>query len=59
MAKSILKSKVFWVAILQGIFGVVVVLESAYPAVGWVAIAKSVVDIILRGMTTTPVAVYR
>lgn len=57
MAKSILKSKVFWIAVIQGMIGIWAVLETSLPAVGWVAIVKSALDVILRYVTTTNVSV--
>ncbi len=56
MDKSILKSKTFWLAALQAIVGIFVVFETAYPGIGWLVIGKSVVDVILRAVTTVPVA---
>ena len=53
--KSILTSKVFWVAVTQGIIGIMVAVDSVYPGIGWVVVAKSVLDIWLRFVTTTSV----
>lgn len=53
--KSIFQSKTFWVAVIQAVGGIVVVFSSAYPAVGGLIIAKSVIDIILRAVTSVPV----
>ena len=33
--KSILTSKVFWVAVTQGIIGIMVAVDSVYPGIGW------------------------
>jgi hypothetical protein len=49
--KKIWKSKVFWLAILQGISGTLLVIYTEYPQLGWIAIAKSCVDIWLRVIT--------
>lgn len=54
--KSIFQSKVFWVAVIQAISGIVIVFSSAYPTVGGLIIAKSVIDILLRFATTVPVS---
>jgi hypothetical protein len=50
--KSFVYSKTFWIAILQVVVGVVVVLEGQYPNVGELLMVKSILDIILRGLTT-------
>ena len=55
--KSLFKSKVFWLAVAQAIAGVVVVFQSAYPEVGGLLVAKSLVDIVLRLITTIQVKV--
>ena len=54
--KSILESKTFWLACFQALIGIVTIFMSAYPAVGGLVIAKSVLDIVLRVMTTTTIA---
>lgn len=51
--KSIFSSKTFWLAIFQGVAGVLIVL--ADQGIGWALVAKSLIDIVLRGATTTPV----
>lgn len=53
--KSIFKSKVFWIAVLQAALGAAVIFSSAYPEVGGLLILKSVLDIVLRIVTTQPV----
>lgn len=53
------KSKVVWLAIIQAIIGVVVVLGTQYPEIGYVAIGKSVLDILLRLITELPVGFKR
>lgn len=52
--KSILKSKTFWLATLQGVVGVWTVIASAMPDVGWIIIGKSILDIALRLATIEP-----
>lgn len=53
--KLIFKSKTFWIAVIQAVIGIVVVFSDAYPAIGGLLIAKSVLDVILRTVTTTRV----
>jgi len=54
-AKNILLSKTVLVAILQGILGVIIALGSQIETVGWLMVLKSVIDILLRAITTQPV----
>ena len=49
------KSKLIWIAIIQGALGIAMVFESQYPGVGAVVIVKSALDILLRFATTTAV----
>ena len=56
-AKIIFTSKTFWLAVLQGILGVLVVIGTQVPELGWVTILKSIIDIGLRMMTTEPVRI--
>lgn len=53
--KALVHSKVFWLAVLQALVGVVVVFSTAYPDVGFLVLAKSALDIILRIYTNTEV----
>ncbi len=53
--KSLFESKVFWLAVGQAALGAVVSFATAYPGVGWLMIAKSVLDIALRLATTTTI----
>jgi hypothetical protein len=53
--KSIFTSKTFWLAIAQASLGSIVIFSTAYPSVGALVIAKSVLDIFLRFLTTQPV----
>ena len=53
--KGLVQSRTFWLAIIQGVAGVIVILETELPGVGWVAIVKSVLDVLLRLATGKPV----
>ncbi len=53
--KSIFSSRTFWLAVGQAVVGVIAVFASAYPALGFLVVAKSVLDIVLRMYTTTPI----
>ncbi len=50
--KSLLQSKTFWVATVQALVGVVTVFTTAYPTVGLLIIAKSLLDIVIRLLTS-------
>ena len=54
--KSLFVSKTFWLAILQAVAGALVIFATTYPTLGWIVIAKSIVDIALRYVTTQPVS---
>jgi uncharacterized membrane protein len=47
------KSKTIWIAIIQAIIGVLVVIETQYPGVGFIVLFKSVLDTFLRVATYT------
>lgn len=49
--KSLTNSKTFWLAVVQAIGGGVVIFLTQMDLVGYVAIVKSVMDVILRLMT--------
>lgn len=53
--KTLLQSKTFWVAVIQAVAGVVVVALTQLDLVGYVAVFKSIVDIVLRLITTEPI----
>ncbi len=55
MSKSLFASRTFWLAVAQAVVGVFVVFGTAYPMVGWLVVAKSVADMVLRYITTTPI----
>lgn len=57
--KSVFSSKTIWLAVAQGVVGVIVAVFAADPALkttGVGAIVKSIVDIYLRMNTTQPVS---
>lgn len=54
-AKALIQSKTFWVAVAQAILGALVVFGSTYPTVGWIVMAKSVLDVVIRLYTTQPI----
>lgn len=54
--KSLFQSKTFWLAVLQAIVGILIVLSGEYPEIGQLFVAKSVIDVILRVMTTTRIS---
>ena len=52
--KKLWKSRTFWVAVLQGVLGIFIVILSEIPelkAVGGFALAKAFLDIALRLVT--------
>ena len=56
--KSLFKSKTFWLACTQAAIGIVVIFTTQYPelqTVGGIAILKSVLDMVLRIVTTEAV----
>lgn len=53
--KSLFRTKTFWLATAQAVVGVLAIFASAYPEVGGLMIAKSIIDVILRSYTAEPV----
>ena len=53
--KSLFSSKTFWLAVVQAVAGVVVVALTELDMVGYVAVFKSFVDVVLRLITTEAV----
>lgn len=53
--KKIYKSKTFWIAVLQAVTGIAVVFSSTYPEIGGLILAKSILDVLLRVVTTTTI----
>ena len=50
--KTLFQSKTFWIAVIQAVGGVAVVALTEVDALGYVAIVKSAVDILVRITTT-------
>ena len=53
--KSLLESKTFWIAVIQGVGGILVVALTELDLVGYAALAKSVLDVFVRIDTKEPV----
>ncbi len=56
--KTLLSSKVFWVAVIQAVIGVIAVFTTTYPelqVIGGVAVVKSILDVLLRLATQLPI----
>lgn len=56
--KSLLQSKVFWLAVIQAVIGVIAVFTTSYPelqVVGSIAVVKSILDVLLRTVTQLPI----
>jgi hypothetical protein len=56
--KTLLQSKVFWLAIIQAVIGVIAVFTTTYPelqVIGGVAVVKSILDVLLRTVTQLPI----
>ena len=54
--KSLFHSKTFWTAVAQAVAGIGVAVFTQYGLVGEVVILKSILDVVLRLITTEPVA---
>jgi len=55
-AKALVTSKTFLLAVAQAVLAVIVIFSSAFPDAGWLLLAKSVVDVILRVYTSQPIS---
>lgn len=56
--KSIFVSKTFWVAFIQIVIGGLIIFATDYPDwAGSLLLAKSLLDIVLRTLTTAPVKI--
>ena len=53
--KSLFESKTFYVALFQGFAGLLMVIISQFPQLGWAMIVKTIIDVILRLLTDKPV----
>ncbi len=53
--KSIWESKTFWLAVVQAIAGVIVVFQTHFPEVGFLVMVKSIIDVVLRLVSTSQV----
>ena len=53
--KPIFKSRTLWVAVAQGVVGILAVVLTEYPELGGVVIVKSIIDFGLRYITKQPV----
>jgi len=49
--KSIFASKTFWLAVVQGLAGVMLVVKTTYPTLGWVGVVLAVLQIVNRFYT--------
>lgn len=54
--KSFLDSKTIWLAIFQAFVGGVIIFFTEVDMVGYSVLVKSIADIILRFLTTQPIA---
>lgn len=55
-AKALVTSKTFILAVLQTLVAGIVIFSTSYPDAGWLLIAKSVIDIVLRMYTSQPIS---
>ena len=49
------KSKTVWLAILQFAVGLIAIILSSYPEMGYLVMLKSILDISLRLLTDLPI----
>jgi hypothetical protein len=55
--KSLLKSKTVLLAILQAVVMVLVAVQTEMPELAGVGVAKSVIDVVVRLITTEPIKI--
>lgn len=58
-SKNWYQSKTIWLAVLQGVIGVIVAVTTEYPelaTVGWLVLVKSGLDVAIRLMTDKPLS---
>jgi len=53
--KTLLQSRTFWLAVIQAVAGIGVIALTELDMIGYVGIFKSVVDIILRTITSSQI----
>ena len=56
MNKSFLSSKTIWIAILQGVAGVLIAMANVEPELGYLLVMKSMIDVTLRFLTEKPIS---
>lgn len=57
--KPLIKSKQFWLALIQAVLAIIAIFGATYPAietVGWIGLLKSGLDMYLRYNTTTQIS---
>ena len=55
--KNIFKSKTIWIAVTQGVLGIVVAMQGLNPELGYLMIVKSALDVIIRFLTEESVTI--
>lgn len=56
--KSIWESKTIYVALAQGLLGVLTVISTEHPGLGWALVSKSFLDVLLRVLTDKGVMLW-
>ena len=54
-AKKWYESKTIWIAIIQGIIGILITFSTQYPNCGELLMAKSIIDSLLRLLSDKPI----
>ena len=49
------QSKTIWYAIITGMAGIIAVFQTQYPEIGALAVANSIITVILRALTTSSI----
>lgn len=55
--KSLYCSRTFWVAVLQGVSGALLMMETSHARIGAFMVLKAIVDVFLRVLTNKSVYV--
>jgi uncharacterized membrane protein len=55
--KTLFSSKTFWLAIIQALIAAIAIFQGSYPGIGQLLILKSMLDIALRFITTSAIAI--